>query len=169
MDSHYNRSVPEEVSAFKRETKILWDTSLNRWLKRAVNYLQYLKRPHFQTTICLSVPSRDARQVEGGEEGPGGGAAEVPGNRQGKQGVQGRGQLSDEASRKQKTVTSSCVRMIESQKFVMTNLRNGIDYLKNTCQDVGMYMGAKQARQSCSRRGDHERLPVGRVGALHCL
>ena len=28
-------------------------------------------------------------------------------------------------------------RMIESQKFVMTNLRNGIDYLKNTCKDVG--------------------------------
>ena len=27
--------------------------------------------------------------------------------------------------------------MIESQKFVMTNLRNGIDYLKNTCKDVG--------------------------------
>ena len=29
------------------------------------------------------------------------------------------------------------LRMIESQKFVMTNLRNGIDYLKNTCKDVG--------------------------------
>ena len=43
------------------------------------------------------------------------------------------------------TVKPSCVRMIESQKFVMTNLRNGIDYLKNTCQDVGMYIGAEEA------------------------
>jgi hypothetical protein len=33
--------------------------------------------------------------------------------------------------------TFNVLRMIESQKFVMTNLRNGIDYLKNTCKDVG--------------------------------
>ena len=43
-------------------------------------------------------------------------------------------------------VFHECVRMIESQKFVMTNLRNGIDYLKNTCQDVGRYIGTKEAR-----------------------
>ena len=30
VDSHYNRSVPEEVEAFNRETKLLWKTSLNR-------------------------------------------------------------------------------------------------------------------------------------------
>ena len=30
VDSHYNRSVPEEVTAFTRETKLLWKTSLNR-------------------------------------------------------------------------------------------------------------------------------------------
>ena len=29
VDSHYNRSVPEEVNAFTRETKLLWKTSLN--------------------------------------------------------------------------------------------------------------------------------------------
>ena len=28
-------------------------------------------------------------------------------------------------------------RMIESQNFVMTNLRNGIDYLKATCKNAG--------------------------------
>ena len=28
-------------------------------------------------------------------------------------------------------------RMIESQSFVMTNLRNGIDYLKATCKNTG--------------------------------
>ena len=28
-------------------------------------------------------------------------------------------------------------RMIESQHFVMTNLRNGIDYLKATCKNAG--------------------------------
>ena len=28
-------------------------------------------------------------------------------------------------------------RMIESQNFVMTNLRNGIDYLKQTCKNAG--------------------------------
>ena len=27
--------------------------------------------------------------------------------------------------------------MIESQAFVMTNLRNGIDYLKATCKNAG--------------------------------
>ena len=27
--------------------------------------------------------------------------------------------------------------MIESQHFVMTNLRNGIDYLKATCKNAG--------------------------------
>lgn len=36
-----------------------------------------------------------------------------------------------------KAVVDSQQRMIDSQKFVMTNLRNGIDYLKNTCKDVG--------------------------------
>ena len=35
------------------------------------------------------------------------------------------------------TIVKILFRMIESQKFVMTNLRNGIDYLKNTCKDVG--------------------------------
>merc|ERR1711971_1102023 len=40
-------------------------------------------------------------------------------------------------NREFKTVVDSQQRMIESQKFVMTNLRNGIDYLKNTCKDVG--------------------------------
>ena len=28
-------------------------------------------------------------------------------------------------------------RKIEAQKFVMTNLRNGIDYLKATCKNAG--------------------------------
>ena len=32
-------------------------------------------------------------------------------------------------------------RMIESQNFVMTNLRNGIDYLKTSCKNTGkMYI-----------------------------
>ena len=54
VDSHYNRSVPEEVSAFKRETKILWDTSLNRWLKRAIYYLQYNTHISRRPFVCLS-------------------------------------------------------------------------------------------------------------------
>ena len=29
-------------------------------------------------------------------------------------------------------------RMIESQNFVMTNLRNGIDYLKTSCKNTGI-------------------------------
>ena len=30
VDSHYNQSVPEEASAFKKETAKLWKTSLNK-------------------------------------------------------------------------------------------------------------------------------------------
>ena len=30
VDSHYNRSVPEETEAFMRETAKLWKTSLNK-------------------------------------------------------------------------------------------------------------------------------------------
>ena len=30
VDSHYNRSVPEEAAAFNKETSKLWKTSLNK-------------------------------------------------------------------------------------------------------------------------------------------
>ena len=29
---------------------------------------------------------------------------------------------------------------VEAQRFVMTNLRNGIDYLKTSCKNTGIYL-----------------------------
>ena len=73
--------------------------------------------------------------------------------------------------------------MIESQKFVMTNLRNGIDYLKNTCKDVGNDKEMPKIIviiiiikiiiiiiiMIIFRGGDNERLPMGGVGSILCL
>jgi len=105
VDSHFNRSVPEEVEAFNRETKLLWKTSLNR-------------RPF----VCLSRGEMQAKLRSEKKD-----LAEE----------RRRCRAIGKENREFKTVVDSQQRMIESQKFVMTNLRNGIDYLKNTCKDVG--------------------------------
>ena len=40
-------------------------------------------------------------------------------------------------------------RMIETQKFVMTNLRNGIDYLKATCKNKGKTQSTINCQLHC--------------------
>ena len=47
VDSHYNRSVPEEVEAFNRETKLLWKTSLNRQTTQHLNQ-SWRKKDNFE-------------------------------------------------------------------------------------------------------------------------
>merc|ERR1719499_2119369 len=105
VDSHYNRSVPEEVTAFHRETAKLWKTSLNK------RPFQCLSRGEMQAKLRdekrdLAEERRRCRAI--GKE-----------NKQFKEAVEAQ------------------QRMIESQTFVMTNLRNGIEYLKNTCKNAG--------------------------------
>ena len=56
VDSHFNRSVPEEVEAFNRETKLLWKTSLNRQEKKIFFTMRKLHLHCIldQETLCLS-------------------------------------------------------------------------------------------------------------------
>ena len=85
-----------------------------------------------QEAVRLLVPRGDADQAEDREEGHGRGETEVSRDLQGEQAVQGDGEAQE--------------RMIESQHFVMTNLRNGIDYLKATCKNAG------ELRINCKNR-----------------
>merc|ERR1719461_2216739 len=105
IDSHYNRSVPEEAEAFQREISKLWRTSLN-------------KRPF----VCLS---RGEMQTKLRTE-----KKDMAEERRKCRAI------SKENKQFKETVEAQ-ERMIESQSFVMTNLRNGIDYLKATCKNAG--------------------------------
>ena len=46
-------------------------------------------------------------------------------------------QMQGKENKQFKEAVEAQQRMIESQTFVMTNLRNGIEYLKNTCKNAG--------------------------------
>jgi len=105
IDSHYNRSVPEEVEAFDRESSKLWRVSLN-------------KRPF----VCLS---RGEMQSKIRDE-----KKDMAEERRKCRAIAKENKQFKEAVDNQQ-------RMIESQAFVMTNLRNGIDYLKATCKNAG--------------------------------
>ena len=99
----FDRSVPEELEAFTRETKKLWKESLN-------------KRPF----VCLSRGEMQSKMKNEKRD-------------MAEERRKCRAIAKENKQFKETVETQS--RMIESQNFVMTNLRNGIDYLKASCKD----------------------------------
>ena len=101
LDTHYNRSNPEEVENFERESKKLWSVTLNR------RPFSCLTRKDVQDKLKkekqdLASMRRKCRATK---------------------------KLSKELELQIKTKE----KQIAAQLFVMTNLRNGIDYLKEHC------------------------------------
>jgi len=101
LDTHYNRSNPEEKKAFDRESQKLWSVTLNR-------------RPF----LCLT--RKDIQDKLAKE----------------KQGLTTMKRKCKATKKRSKDLESQIKvkdKQIASQLFVMNNLRNGIDYLKEHC------------------------------------
>ena len=140
------RSVPEELEAFSRESSKLWKVSLNKrpfvCLSRGEMQVSrhWSAAGHVTSTLTLI----GAEQAQAGEAGHGRGEEEVSSfchfiaNFSHKfQHFIARCRAISKENKQFKETVETQERMIESQNFVMTNLRNGIDYLKATCKNAG--------------------------------
>ena len=101
IDTHYNKSNPEEEEAFKRESDKLWKISMN-------------KKP-FE---CLT---RKAVQDKLKQE------------KKDLVAMRRKCRLTHKQNQEMEVRVKTQDKQIQSQMFVMNNLRNGIDYLKEHC------------------------------------
>merc|ERR1712223_1642515 len=102
IDTHYNRSNPEELSNFKIETEQLWTRTMDR------RPFKCLTRKDVQENLKkekqdFATMKRNCRATK-------------------------------QKNQKLEMELRQQTKKIEAQRFVMTNLRNGIDYLKQQCE-----------------------------------
>lgn len=101
IDTHYNKSNPEEAAAFKRESEKLWRISMNK------KPFECLTRKDVQDNLKKEKQDLVA--------------------------MRRKCRLTQKHNQEMEVKIKSQDKQIQAQMFVMNNLRNGIDYLKEHC------------------------------------
>ena len=101
IDTHYNKSNPEEADAFKTESDKLWKVSMNR------KPFECLTRKDVQENLQQEKKDLVA--------------------------MRRKCRLTQKQNQQLEVTVSTQEKQIQAQMFVMNNLRNGIDYLKEHC------------------------------------
>ena len=101
LDTHYNKSNPEEAEAFKRESDKLWKVSMNK------KPFECLTRKDVQDNL-----KKEKKDLVA---------------------MRRKCRLTQKLNKEMDIKLKSQEKQIQTQTFVMNNLRNGIDYLKEHC------------------------------------
>jgi hypothetical protein len=101
IDTHFNKSHPDELEAFSRESDKLWSVSMNK------KPFQCLTRKDVQDNLKKEKQDLVA--------------------------MRRKCRLTQKQNQNMDVKVRTQEKQITAQKFVMNNLRNGIDYLKEHC------------------------------------
>ena len=129
IDTHFNKSNPEEAEAFKRESDILWKVSMNKKPFQCLTRKDVQDKLvstnsliEFSRLLCKWVSNLilkiffQAREKQEAVE------------------MKRKCRLTNKKNQEMSVTIRTQEKQITAQKFVMNNLRNGIDYLKEHCK-----------------------------------
>lgn len=141
IDTHYNKSNPEEAQAFKRESEKLWRISMNK------KPFECLTRKDVQDNLKKEKQDLVA--------------------------MRRKCRLTQKHNQEMEVKIKSQEKQIQTQLFVMNNLRNGIDYLKEHCSrdrtDGNQFSADLYTFHSFVICRRHSRLSMVRVDGLDIL